>query len=137
MPPFPVASEIQFKETIKHFGDLDIVVNHASVKGASMPLSELEETDWGEVIDTNPPSVAYCLKWETATDDQARFRSFIIKVSSNAILRTRPALPAGCVSSHIVTALATTVAKENDCNLIKLQMQIGKEVLPNGALQTS
>lgn len=38
-----------------------------------MPKIELDETECGQVIDTNLSSVTYFLKW---TNDQARSRSF-------------------------------------------------------------
>ena len=108
------------EETITIFGNLDIAVNNAGVNGNSMSISELDEAEWGRVIDTNLSSVAYCLKWELQQMITQGRGGSIINISSSGALKTRPTMPAYCASKHGVAALTTTAAKENGHNQIRV-----------------
>lgn len=48
--------------TIDHFGKIDVLVNNAGV-GLTVPIVDLAEEDWNNVIDTNLKSVYLCCKY--------------------------------------------------------------------------
>ncbi|GKZ19637.1 hypothetical protein AbraIFM66951_003739 [Aspergillus brasiliensis] len=102
------------------FGNLDIAVNNVGVNGKFMPISELDETEWSKVINTNLSSVAYCLKWELQQMIKQGRGGSIINISSSAALKTKPIMSAYCTSKLGVAALTTTAAKENGCNQIRV-----------------
>ena len=42
------------RNTLAEFGRIDILVNNAGIAGRTLPLTDLEETDWDEVIGCKP-----------------------------------------------------------------------------------
>ncbi len=51
--------------TVSKFGKLDYAVNNAGITGPVMvPLAEIEEEDWDELMNTNLKAVWMCMKYE-------------------------------------------------------------------------
>jgi sorbitol-6-phosphate 2-dehydrogenase len=51
-----------FKETVRTFGQVDILVNNVGVLGPVSPINRISNTDWKNVVDTNLNGTYYCIK---------------------------------------------------------------------------
>lgn len=61
----PLMVETAVKRTIERFGKLDLSVNNAGVTGpAGVPVHDLEDEVWREVIDTDLTGIFYSMKYE-------------------------------------------------------------------------
>lgn len=57
--------EALVEETIARFGRLDCAVNNAAILGpVQVPVAEIEEASWDEVMNSNLKSVWMCMKYE-------------------------------------------------------------------------
>lgn len=69
------------QETIRHFGQLDLVIANAGV-GHFAPIDELSPKDWKETIDTNLTGVFNTVK--ASVDELKKSKGYIITVASLA-----------------------------------------------------
>ncbi|MGG5577164.1 SDR family NAD(P)-dependent oxidoreductase [Myroides sp. C15-4] len=60
----PADNEALVKQTIKHFGKLDIAVNNAGIGGASAPTGEYAIEEWQKVISINLDGVFYGMRYQ-------------------------------------------------------------------------
>jgi len=60
----PEDNEALVKQTVEHFGSLDIAVNNAGIGGALAPTGEYEIDAWKKVIDINLSGVFYGLRYQ-------------------------------------------------------------------------
>ena len=54
--------ETMVDRVVDQFGRIDILVNNAGIAGRAAPLSELQDQDWHQVMDTNLNSIFYCCR---------------------------------------------------------------------------
>lgn len=60
----PADNEALVKQTIKHFGKLDIAVNNAGIGGATAPTGEYSIDEWQKVIAINLDGVFYGMRYQ-------------------------------------------------------------------------
>ena len=49
----PEAVELSLRETLAHFGHVDILINNAGYAGATVPLADYDPAEWRRIIDVN------------------------------------------------------------------------------------
>lgn len=98
-------------QVLSTFGRVDILVNNAGIAGRTLPLTELEETDWDAVIGVNLTGVFLCCKAVIDTmiaQDYGR----IVNIASIAGKEGNPTLIPYSVSKAGVICLTKALAKE-------------------------
>lgn len=96
---------------ISKFGSVDILVNNAGIAGRTLPLTELEESDWNAVLGVNLTGVFLCCKAVIApmiAQDYGR----IVNVASIAGKEGNPTMIPYSVSKAGVICLTKALAKE-------------------------
>ncbi|MDE0484146.1 MAG: SDR family NAD(P)-dependent oxidoreductase [Candidatus Poribacteria bacterium] len=98
-------------KTLSEFGRVDILVNNAGIAGRTLPLTDLEESDWDTVIGVNLTGVFLCCKAVIDTmiaQDYGR----IVNIASIAGKEGNPTLIPYSVSKAGVICLTKALAKE-------------------------
>lgn len=98
-------------QVLSSFGRVDILVNNAGIAGRTLPLTELEETDWNAVMGVNLTGVFLCCKAVINTmiaQDYGR----IVNIASIAGKEGNPTLIPYSVSKAGVICLTKALAKE-------------------------
>ena len=98
-------------QVLSSFGRVDILVNNAGIAGRTLPLTELEETDWNAVMGVNLTGVFLCCKAVIDTmiaQDYGR----IVNIASIAGKEGNPTLIPYSVSKAGVICLTKALAKE-------------------------
>lgn len=107
------ASEVNTAVTqvLSTFGRVDILVNNAGIAGRTLPLTELEETDWNAVMGVNLTGVFLCCK---AVIDAMIAQDYgrIVNIASIAGKEGNPTLIPYSVSKAGVICLTKALAKE-------------------------
>ena len=107
------ASEVNTAVTqvLSTFGRVDILVNNAGIAGRTLPLTELEETDWNAVMGVNLTGVFLCCK---AVIDAMIAQDYgrIVNIASIAGKEGNPTLIPYSVSKAGVLCLTKALAKE-------------------------
>ena len=110
-----VSLSYQVDDAVKHvlseFGRVDILVNNAGIAGRTLPLTDLEESDWNEVIGVNLTGVFLCCKAvirPMIAQDYGR----IVNIASIAGKEGNPTLIPYSVSKAGVICLTKALAKE-------------------------
>lgn len=96
---------------LTEFGRIDILVNNAGIAGRTLPLTDLEESDWDTVIGVNLTGVFLCCKAVIDTmiaQDYGR----IVNIASIAGKEGNPTLIPYSVSKAGVICLTKALAKE-------------------------
>lgn len=96
---------------LTEFGRIDILVNNAGIAGRTLPLTDLEESDWDEVIGVNLSGVFLCCKAVIGTmiaQDYGR----IVNIASIAGKEGNPTMIPYSVSKAGVICLTKALAKE-------------------------
>jgi NAD(P)-dependent dehydrogenase (short-subunit alcohol dehydrogenase family) len=97
--------------TIEHYGRLDYAFNNAGVEGdAFVPVADLSEDTWSNVIATNLTGVFLCMKYELP--HILASKGAIVNMSSVAGLAAARLGSAYCASKHGVVGLTKTAAIE-------------------------
>ena len=100
------------RKTLTEFGRIDILVNNAGIAGRkTIPLTDLEESDWDEVIGVNLSGVFLCCKAVIGTmiaQDYGR----IVNIASIAGKEGNPTMIPYSVSKAGVICLTKALAKE-------------------------
>lgn len=109
------------RETVAHFGGLDVAVNNAGVlRGAAQPLAELPEADWHALLDTNVTGVLLAMQAEIA-HMRANGGGAIVNVSSNLGAHKRvPGMGGYIASKAAVTALTRSGALDHIADGIRI-----------------
>ena len=99
------------QQTLETFQQIDILINNAGITGKTVPLTELEESDWDAVIDVNLKGVFLCCK---AVIDHMIERQYgrIVSVASIAGKEGNPTLIPYSASKAGVICLTKALAKE-------------------------
>ena len=107
------ASEVNaaVSQVLSTFGRVDILVNNAGIAGRTLPLTELEETDWNAVMGVNLTGVFLCCK---AVIDAMIAQDYgrIVNIASIAGKEGNPTLIPYSVSKAGVLCLTKALAKE-------------------------
>ena len=96
---------------LSEFGRIDILVNNAGIAGRTLPLTDLDESDWNSVIGVNLTGVFLCCKAVIDTmiaQDYGR----IVNIASIAGKEGNPTLIPYSVSKAGVICLTKALAKE-------------------------
>ena len=96
---------------LSEFGRIDILVNNAGIAGRTLPLTDLDESDWDTVIGVNLTGVFLCCKAVIGTmiaQDYGR----IVNIASIAGKEGNPTLIPYSVSKAGVICLTKALAKE-------------------------
>ncbi len=98
-------------KVLAEFGRIDILVNNAGIAGRTLPLTDLDESDWDAVIGVNLTGVFLCCKAvidTMITQDYGR----IVNIASIAGKEGNPTLIPYSVSKAGVICLTKALAKE-------------------------
>ncbi len=98
-------------QVLSTFNRVDILVNNAGIAGRTLPLTDLEETDWDAVMNVNLKGVFLCCKAVIDTmivQDYGR----IVNIASIAGKEGNPTLIPYSVSKAGVICLTKALAKE-------------------------
>ena len=98
-------------QVLSTFRRVDILVNNAGIAGRTLPLTELEETDWNAVMGVNLTGVFLCCK---AVIDAMIAQDYgrIVNIASIAGKEGNPTLIPYSVSKAGVICLTKALAKE-------------------------
>ena len=98
-------------QVLSTFSRVDILVNNAGIAGRTLPLTELEETDWNAVMGVNLTGVFLCCK---AVIDAMIAQDYgrIVNIASIAGKEGNPTLIPYSVSKAGVICLTKALAKE-------------------------
>ena len=96
---------------LTEFGRLDILVNNAGIAGRTVPLTDLEESDWNKVIDVNLSGVFLCCKAVIQTMIEQDYGR-IVNIASIAGKEGNPTMIPYSVSKAGVICLTKALAKE-------------------------
>ena len=98
-------------ETIRAFGQLDIVVNNAGITHRNRPMLEVEEDEFDRVFAVNVKSI-YLMARATVPHFRERGGGIILNIGSTAGLRPRPGLTWYNASKGAVNLLSKSMAVE-------------------------
>ena len=93
------------------FGQIDILVNNAGITGRTVPMVELNEQDWDQVMNLNLKGVFLCCQAVLGYMIERRYGK-IVNVASIAGKEGNPTLVPYSVSKAGVTCLTKALAKE-------------------------
>ncbi len=99
------------KSTLAEFGRIDILVNNAGIAGRTLPLTDLDESDWDQVIAVNLTGVFLCCKAVIGTMI-ARDYGRIVNIASIAGKEGNPTMIPYSVSKAGVICFTKALAKE-------------------------
>ena len=98
-------------EVISYLDRVDILVNNAGIAGRTLPLTDLEESDWNAVIGVNLTGVFLCCRAVLDTMIEQDYGR-IVNVASIAGKEGNPTLIPYSVSKAGVICLTKALAKE-------------------------
>ena len=98
-------------KVLSEFGRIDILVNNAGIAGRTLPLTELEESDWNRVIGVNLTGVFLCCKAVISTMIEQDYGR-IVNIASIAGKEGNPTMIPYSVSKAGVICLTKALAKE-------------------------
>lgn len=99
------------RRTLTEFGRIDILVNNAGIAGRTLPLTDLDESDWDEVIGVNLSGVFLCCKAVIGTMIAQNYGR-IVNIASIAGKEGNPTMIPYSVSKAGVICLTKALAKE-------------------------
>ena len=115
----PLQVDVTRSERLRHmarqvmadFGQIDILVNNAGITGRTVPMVELNEQDWDQVMDLNLKGVFLCCQAVLGYMIERRYGK-IVNVASIAGKEGNPTLVPYSVSKAGVICLTKALAKE-------------------------
>ena len=116
---FPAATDVTSVESIRHlmdvtineYGDIDIMVNCAGM-AITKPILEVDEKDYGKVMDTNLKGVFFGSKEAAAKMIEMGHGGRIIQIASIGGLKGTNQISTYCASKAAVLNLTKTMAIE-------------------------
>lgn len=99
------------REALKTFGQLDILINNAAVRGPTTPVTSLSAKDWRQVLDTNLTGAFLCSR-ECVKHMIKQRRGRIINISSVAGRMAYPLRASYAASKWGLMGLTVTLAQE-------------------------
>ena len=113
--PTDVSQEKQVVEmvarAVKELGQIDILINNAGIEGKSVNVSDMDVSDWNEVLAVNLVGVAVACR-EALRHMVKRKSGHIINIGSGAGRRGFPLRSAYCASKWGIIGLTRTIAME-------------------------
>lgn len=107
----PASPDLIVQETIEHFGRVDVLVNNAGVPGEGVPLHEVQDDLWAEIVDTNlTAAFRMCRAVLPSFVEQAG--GAIVNVSSTAALMAMPQMAVYGAAKAGLLAITRAVACE-------------------------
>ncbi|MFD5893978.1 MULTISPECIES: SDR family NAD(P)-dependent oxidoreductase [unclassified Streptomyces] len=101
------------RESVEHFGSLDVAVNNAGIFRGGAPLADLPVEDWQALLDVNVTGVLHCLQAEIAYM-RANGGGAVVNVASNLGAHLRvPNLAGYLTSKAAVSALSRAAALDH------------------------
>ncbi|MEV7602048.1 glucose 1-dehydrogenase [Kitasatospora sp. NPDC089797] len=101
------------RETVEHFGGLDVAVNNAGVFGAAGPVAEIDEADFRRVLEINVTGTLLAMQHQIG-HLRAHGGGAIVNVSSNLGAHKRiEGVGAYAASKAAVTALTRAAARDH------------------------
>ena len=100
-----------FKETIRVYGQLDILVNNVGVLGPVSPINRISNKEWKNVVDTNFNGTYYCIK-EALNIMIPKGSGNIINIGSVAAVINPPNRSVYSATKNAVVSITRTVAAE-------------------------
>lgn len=101
------------KQTVDHFGRLDIAVNNAAITPDDKPIADMDMSYYDKLMSVDLKGVALCLKYEIKQmlEDNVEGGS-IINTSSVSGIRPQPNNPAYVAAKHGVIGLTKQAAMD-------------------------
>jgi len=99
------------RTALNRFGNLDILINNAAVRGPTDPVTKLKRQDWDDVLKTNLTGPFLCAR-ECLRHMMRRRSGKIINISSMAGRMAYPLRAAYCASKWGLIGLTLTLAQE-------------------------
>ena len=99
------------RQVMAEFGQIDILVNNAGITGRTVPMVELNEQDWDQVMNLNLKGVFLCCQAVLGYMIERRYGK-IVNVASIAGKEGNPTLVPYSVSKAGVICLTKALAKE-------------------------
>jgi NAD(P)-dependent dehydrogenase (short-subunit alcohol dehydrogenase family) len=96
------------RQTVKHFGKLDIVVNNAGMVHVK-PLHEFTEREWDQVMDVNVKSMFFAVK-HAISHLRRSGRGYIVNVGSISSFVGQALTPVYTTTKHAVVGLTKSIA---------------------------
>lgn len=107
----PASVRRMVEDSVARFGGLHFAVNNAGVTGPLLPITELADEDWRDVIETDVSGVFYCLKHEIPAIVASGGGAIVNMSSANGLVGV-PRLAAYTAAKHAVIGLTRAVALE-------------------------
>ncbi|GAB3156815.1 glucose 1-dehydrogenase [Amycolatopsis stemonae] len=105
---------------VSRHGGLDVAFNNAGILGSPAPLADLDEDDFGAVLDTNVTGTWLCLKHEVA-HMRAHGGGAIVNMASNIGAHGRlPNMAAYAASKAAVSVLTRTAARDHIADGVRI-----------------
>lgn len=108
------------RATVECFGRLDVAVNNAAVTPDTKPLSEMDESQFDQVIAVDLKGVALCLKYQLAQMIRQGQGGSIVNIGSVSSFRPQPTNGAYVAAKHGVIGLTKVAALENGVHQIRV-----------------
>jgi NAD(P)-dependent dehydrogenase (short-subunit alcohol dehydrogenase family) len=99
------------RQVLKTFGQIDILVNNAAVRGPTTPVATLSAKDWRQVLDTNLTGVFLCAR-ECVKHMIKRRRGRIVNISSTGGRLAYPLRASYAASKWGLMGFTVTLAQE-------------------------
>ena len=101
------------KQTVEHFGQLDVAFNNAGIEGVWAPIARQSEEDFDRTINVNLKGVWLCLKYEIRQMLRQGGGGSIVNMASVLGLVGSAGVSGYTASKHGVIGLTKTAALEN------------------------
>lgn len=115
----PADMESLVKQTLAHFGSLNIAVNNAGIGGETVPTADYPLEAWQKVIDINLSGVFYGMKYQIPAMLQAGGGSIVNIASILGVVGFATA-PAYTAAKHGVVGLTKTSALEYSAHGVRV-----------------
>lgn len=99
------------RQVLKTFGQVDILINNAAVRGPTTPVTTLSAKDWRRVLDTNLTGAFLCAR-ECVKHMIKRRRGRIVNISSMAGRMAYPLRASYAASKWGLMGFTVTLAQE-------------------------
>jgi len=104
--------EAMVRKTVEKYGRLDVAFNNAGIEGQWMPIAELPEEQFDQLVGINVKGVWLCLKYEIQQMLKQGDGGAIVNMSSVAGLMGAVGASAYVASKHAVIGMTRTAALE-------------------------
>ena len=99
------------EKTMSEFGRIDVLVNNSGIPGQFLDVSEMDLSDWNQVLTVNITGTMLCSR-EALRDMRARKSGNIINISSMAGKRVTPKRSSYVSSKFAMHGFTLTLAQE-------------------------